>query len=274
MDTTVAQRRLVRGLLSEAPNTFRTRLLSLYADLSGFAGWLSFDLSNYAAAADYYEAARAAAHEAADTALGALILCNMSQLATWRGQHRTGIDHAVAAQVWADQTDDVSLQAYVRDVAARGFAVEGNERAAMDAIAQARSRLDRVDDDQKTLAHFFGHGQLASAESDCHLRLGRPEKAAEIAAFALTAIDQSFVRNRALASLRLGMCRLRFARPEVAGAAQAISDAARLASHNRSARLAQRLQHSWKQLKPWRGLPEVGNLREQLLASGVAVLEA
>jgi transcriptional regulator with XRE-family HTH domain len=50
LDTVLAQRALVRGLLPQTPGHLRDRLLSLYADVCGFAGWLSYDLGNYPAA--------------------------------------------------------------------------------------------------------------------------------------------------------------------------------------------------------------------------------
>jgi hypothetical protein len=44
-----------------------------------------------------------AAHDAQNVELVAYILCTMSHLATWQGKPRVGIDHAVAAAVWAEQ---------------------------------------------------------------------------------------------------------------------------------------------------------------------------
>jgi tetratricopeptide (TPR) repeat protein len=269
LDTVLAQRNLVRGLLPAAPNEHQDRLLSLYAGLSALLGWLSFDLSNYAVASDYYETARAAAHEAHNTELGAHILCNMSQIATWRSQARIGIDHAVAALGWAMQTDDLPLQAYAHDVAARAYAADGNQRAALGAIGQARSVLARADARQPTLAYFYSPGELANSESSCHLQLGDPDAAERAAEFAVRAIDPSFVRNLAIATLRLGACRLRLERPDVAGAAQAIGDAAKLAAHNRSVRVMGELRRNWQMLESWQDAPEVQGVRERMLAYGL-----
>lgn len=122
LDTVLAQRRLVRTILADCPAALRARLLSLFANLSRFAGWLCFDLSDLDSAAHFYEQARIAAHEAENTELGIFVLCNLSHLATWRGQPRAGIDHAVAATAWASDTDDTLLRAYVADVSARAYA--------------------------------------------------------------------------------------------------------------------------------------------------------
>jgi hypothetical protein len=267
LDTVLAQRALVRSFLPEAADLLKDRLLSLYANLSRFAGWLSFDLGNYDAAADYYETARSAAHEAHNTELGAFVLCNMSHLATWRGQPRVGVDHALAALGWANQTDDGRLKAYACDVAARAFAMEGQERATKSIVEQAHGAL-AIAGRPDTHIYFYGPGQLASTESICYLYLGQTEQGAATAETALAGIDRSFVRNRALASLQLGLCRLRSAKPDVAGGASAIAEAARLASHNRSTRLVCQLRQGWQELTPWHDVPEVADLRHQLTAYG------
>jgi hypothetical protein len=81
-------------------------MLSVLSEASRQAGWLSFDLKQFDHAGYYYEDTRAPAHEAENTGLGALVLCESSHLATWQGKPRIGIDHAVAAGQWADRTDD------------------------------------------------------------------------------------------------------------------------------------------------------------------------
>jgi tetratricopeptide (TPR) repeat protein len=270
LDTTVAQRQLVRSLLQDAPGIIRNRLLSLYANMSRFAGWLSFDLGNYPAASDYYETARAAAHEAQDTELEAFVLCNMSHLATWRHQERIGIDHALAAMGWANRTDDRRLQAYAYDVAARAFAMDGQATAALNALDQARHIADEWDGRPTTHVYFFGTGQLASSESTCLMYLGQNDRAAEAAERALATIDGSFVRNLAITSVRLAVCRLRRSRPDVVGGAAALADAARMAVHNRSARLVSEIQAGWRELAPWEEAAEVKDVREQLVLYGVA----
>jgi tetratricopeptide (TPR) repeat protein len=266
LDTTLAQRCLVRALLPEAPAAHQDRLLSLYANLSRFAGWLSFDLNNYDAAADYYDTARAAAHEAHNTELGAFVLCNMSHLETWRGRPRIGIDHAVAAQGWANQTDDGRLQAYAADVAARAFAADQQGQPALRAIEQAKRSLGDATNVPVSDSHvyFYNAGQLATAESICYLRLGQTERATVTAQVAMDTIDSSFVRNVAMAALLLGTCQLASAKPQIDQAAHALSTAGRLAAHNRSARLTHRLHSSVRALEPWQDNEAVQTVRAEL----------
>jgi transcriptional regulator with XRE-family HTH domain len=272
LDTVLAQRALVRGLIPEVQDHLKESLLSLLANLSRFAGWLSFDLNNHTAAADYYETARATAHEAHNTELGAFVLCNMSHLASWRGQARIGIDHALAAQGWATQTDDSRLQAYAHDVAARGLAMDGQAHAADTALERARIAMTRAETDSKqdTLVYFFNAGQLDSTESSCHFWLGRHDRSADLAERALTSIDDAFVRNQALTLIRLGVCHLRAEQRDVGRGARRIKEAAVLAAHNRSPRLTERLHRGAAQLEPWRNQPEVREVFDLLASNGRA----
>lgn len=269
LDTVLAQRNLVQRLLPAAAGPLHTRLLSLYANLSRFAGWLCFDLSNYSAASFYYETARAAAHDAENTELGAFVLCNMSHLATWRGQPRIGIDHAVAAQGWASLTDDRQLQAYAFDVAARAYAKAGRRDAAEHSLDQAERTLDDARQPSPWV-YFFNSGQLTSTRSTCHLDLGAAEHAVRTAEASMTLIDSSFVRNLAITSTHLGVARLRMKKPDVAGGAAAIADAGRLASHNRSTRLVEKVRSGVQELSPWRAEPEVKDALDQLAVYGFA----
>lgn len=84
IDTVVAQRELARSLLPDCPGNLRPRLLSILSEASRQVGWLSFDLKDFTSAGHFYEDARACAHEAGNAGLGAVVLCQMSHLATYR----------------------------------------------------------------------------------------------------------------------------------------------------------------------------------------------
>lgn len=83
--------------MPDCPALLRPQLLSTLSEASRQAGWLSFDLKQFDHAGYYYQDARTLAHEAENTGLGALVLCEMSSLATWQSKPRIGIDHAVVA---------------------------------------------------------------------------------------------------------------------------------------------------------------------------------
>jgi hypothetical protein len=128
-------------LARDCPAELRPRMLSLLSKASRHAGFLAFDLNDFASAQYYYEDARTLAHEAGDVELGVFVLCSMSYLATWQRKPRMGIDHAVAAGEWAKRTDSVRLQAYATDMAAQAYAADGQPELCLAALDAADTAL-------------------------------------------------------------------------------------------------------------------------------------
>ncbi len=270
LDTVLAQRSLARAILVDCPVDHRRRLLSVYSNLSAYAGWLAFDLNDFDGATYYYEAARADAHEAQDTELGALVLCNMSHLATWRGRPRVGIDHAVAAQAWAKRTGNLTLQAYASDRAARAHAMDGQHSACLYEIDTAQARLTEAGDPAgNSLMYFYRHGLLANTRSLCLLALGETGRAVEHAQDSLALIDGSFVRNRAFATLYLANAHAQAG--DVDQATAAVAQACELAVRNRSARLVGALRSARAGLQPWAQSRAVSALDDHLVTYGFAL---
>jgi len=270
LDTVLAQRNLAYAILAECPDTVRPRLLSTFANLSRFAGWLSFDLNDFDGGWYYYEQARTAAHEAQNSELGALVLCNMSHLATWQERPRVGIDHAVAAQGWAKRTEDPLLRAYAADVAARAYAMDGQRDACLGELDDAQEAVATAEGQTlpSSLAYFYGQGQLDSTRSNCFLRLHDARQATVSGVEALRLIDPSFVRNRAFSTLRLGSAYVES--NDVDQAARLVGQAATLAARNRSARLVGELRTTRGQLQPWAKTKAVRELDELVVAYGLA----
>ena len=94
----LAQRDLVRGLLAECPAMLRSRLLSIYSDLSTSIGYYFFELDDINNARRYYEQAWVAAHNAGSVELGIYALCEWSYTESWQGQAPTGLDLPAAAK--------------------------------------------------------------------------------------------------------------------------------------------------------------------------------
>lgn len=112
LQSAIGHRRMVQRLAQAAPETFQQRTLSAYAELTQLVGWLCFNMGDYRSAQHYYDDARSAAHDAQNAELVTYVLCTMSHLATWQGKPRVGIDHAVAAAVWAEQAHSPLARAY------------------------------------------------------------------------------------------------------------------------------------------------------------------
>jgi DNA-binding XRE family transcriptional regulator/tetratricopeptide (TPR) repeat protein len=270
LDTVLAQRNLVRFVLPECPDTLRPQLLSLYSHHSLQAGWLLYDLNDFDGAGYYFEHARAIAHDAENSELGAFVLCMMSHLATWRGQPRVGIDHAVAAQGWAAQTDEPRLQAYAAGVAARAYAGVELKTLCLRQLEHVERSLARVSDGaaEDSVAHFYSSGQFAGTRSLCLLQLHDTQGALNAAREALATADPAFVRNFAFTHLYLGEAYT--AAGGIHEAAAAIGEAAALTARNRSARLAGRVQAARDHVAQCHVPSVVQGLDEQLHAYGLS----
>ncbi|MGH3940936.1 MAG: hypothetical protein ACRDTG_20320 [Pseudonocardiaceae bacterium] len=268
LETVLAQRNLSRALLPACPAGLRPRLLSALSDSSRQAGWLSFDLNQFDSAAYYYEDARARAHEAQNLELGAMVLCQASHLATWRGQPRIGIDHAVAAEQWASRTGDLRLQAYTADVAARAYAADGQREAALTALDTAHAALPLVGDDTPSYAYFYDEALHISVRGGCHLELHDGQLTADYAQQSLGNLDPSHVRNVAFTTVDLGMAYVLC--HEIDEAARLLGDAGELAVGNSSARLTERLKQARAELQPWEHTAAVRTLDDRLASYGAA----
>jgi tetratricopeptide (TPR) repeat protein len=265
LHTVLSQRNVIRWLLAECPAALRSQALSLLSTASRMAGWFSFDMGDYQGAWFYYEQARNTAHEARNSALGAYVLCNMSHLATWQGTPRLGIDHAVAAQGWAAQTDDAPLKAYSHQVAARAYAADG-QVCALEELENAGGYLGR-DGERASIVHFNDRSQLAADLSRCYLLLGGSDKAAAAAQKSLKQAGASFVRNRAFATLYLGRAHLQA--NEVAEAANVIGDAIELAIRNRSPRFVGELRRVLDDFAPWQDVAAVRDLKARCVETRI-----
>ena len=176
----------------------------------------------------------------------------MSHLATWRGQPRVGIDHAVAAQGWAKETGNSLLRAYVADVAARAYATAGMQRSCLEALSSIPNNLDSTGHTPATsLVYFYGPGQYANTRAQCMLLLHDAPRAVQAAQESLTLINGTFVRNQAFSTLHLGNAYIESG--EIEEAARVIGNGAELAARNRSARLVELLRQSRGRLDRWQG---------------------
>lgn len=115
-------------------------------------------------------------------------------------------------------------------------------------------------------AYWHHEGLLASQQSDCLLRLGRPQEAATKASAGLQVFDNSFIGSLAFCTLRLGTTHLQSG--EIEEATRVIGDGALLATQARSARLTNEIKAIRARMQPWQGTQAVQALDEQLAAMG------
>jgi DNA-binding XRE family transcriptional regulator len=267
LHTVLAQRQLVDALLTQCPDSLRPRLLSVYSSMSSSVGFYCFDLDDVDSAMRYCDQGRAAAQEARNTELAIYALCNMSYFASWQGKAHVGIDFAAAAQNLAGKTDDVLLQVCAGERAGTAYAIDGQYKDCMEEFDTARAgivlvgNVDTFTESPESPAYWYHEGLIASQQSDCLIRLGRPREATAKASEGLQLFDDSFVGSLAFCTLRLGTAYLLSG--EVEEAARVIGDGAVLTTQNRSVRLTGEVRAARSRLEPWRDTRAVRELDER-----------
>lgn len=263
-DTVLAQRHLTAGMLVECPSALRPRLLSVHADQSRISGWVYCDLNDFEGAASYYEHARTTAHEAEDTVLSTRVLCNMTELAIWQHRPRVGIDHAVAAQSWAQRTDDLLLRAKAADTAARVYALDGQQTACLTELDNAHAGIAAGIGQPSRVASYGDGGIHSGIRRECLVLLRRPAEAVQAAERSVATLARTDVRNMAFSTVGLGLVRLECG--DLDHAAVTLEQAADLAVQNRSARLVGWIHSVRARMQPWQDSRAVTQLDERLRA--------
>ncbi|GHJ43676.1 hypothetical protein Cs7R123_10180 [Catellatospora sp. TT07R-123] len=261
-------RRIAEQQAKAAPTgAARDRAVAVYAELTQLSGWLCFNMGDYGSAQRLYDDARAAAHEARAVELVTYILCTMSHLATWQGQPRVGIDHAVAAAAWAEQSGSPYARAYAADVAVRALTADGQ-------ADRSREALDREYDALQTALsgrgprqswwYFYDESFFWSTSAQNALKFRGADQVIAATDKALGLSDQTNLHNR---SFRLLYRAEAFARQQSIGlACQTITEVVELTAVNSTRRIEQRVQQLRRGLDPWRRTRAVKELDQAIRA--------
>jgi tetratricopeptide (TPR) repeat protein len=271
LHSTIGHQQLAQRLAQAAPPEFQPRAISAYAQLTQLLGWLCFNMGDYRSAQHYYDEARSAAHDAQNVELVTYILCAMSQLATWQGKPRVGIDHAVAAAVWANQANSPLARAYAADVAVRAYVADNQPDKCRETLEQEYTALQaaRTDESRAAWWYFYDESFYWRTETGCALKLGRPDAAVTAIDKSLTLVDPANLHNYAFALLFRAEARIQQA--EITEASRIVADVARLTAANTSQRIAQRITEVRGLLTPWQRTKSVRELDQQLAAYCPAV---
>src|SRR5262249_41277765 len=114
--------------------------------------------------------------------------------------------------------------------------------------------------------YWVNEGFIASKQSECLLRLGKPAEAAMSARKALQSVDHSFIHGLAYCTLRLGTARLLSG--DIDEAARVIGEGGLLGARIRSARLTREVRTARARLEPWKDTQAVRELDERLMGVG------
>ncbi|MFJ2115900.1 hypothetical protein ACIOEX_29110 [Streptomyces sp. NPDC087850] len=264
LQTALAQRHVIADLVTSAPEALRPRVLTVYAELSQMVGWQLYNLGDYRAAQYCYDDARTAAHDAENTEFVTYVLCTMSQLATWQNKPRVGIDHAIAAQTWAAQTDSPAARGYAADVAARAFAAAHQDVKAHRALEQEHAAVNglTVGTPLASWWYFYDESFYWGTNAECALVLGTPEKALAAARTSLPMIDPTNVHNYAHTLALQSQAHLQ--QGDIAEASAIVGDIARISGVNPSPRIIQRIAGLRTALTPWQRSRAVRKLDDLL----------
>lgn len=239
LQTVLAQRQMIAGMLKGTHGPLRERVLSLYAEVTQLAGWSLFNLGRYEDADRWYHQARVLAHEAEDSDLVTYVLSAMSQLATWRGQPRVGIDHAAAAATWASTSH---ARAYAADVAVKAFSAAGQRQQALRALEDEQQAVSTMSEGVPASHWWYFYDEAFSLQTAAlrALRFHEPEAAHLAVNQSLNLIDATNLHNfsfdllyRAEAFIQQG---------EFAEAGGALVDVASLACTGASLRIQQHVR--------------------------------
>lgn len=263
----MAEREVLAAILrGRAPAALARRAQSAYAELSQLAGWLLFNLGDFRAAAHYYDEARTVAHAAQDTDLVTYVLCTMSHMATWTGQPRVGIDHAVAAQTWARRTANPLALAYAADVTARAYAADNAPPGDCDtalALEQQAIQAEPAEPPVPDRWYFYDESFRLGTEAETNLLLGRPAAALDAAGRSVALIDPANLHNRVMTQALQAEAVIR--QGDGPGACTLIAGIARTTVGNSSQRIDDRITGLRRELGPWGRTAAVRDLDEQLL---------
>lgn len=246
-------------------DTDRDRAVGVYAELTQLSGWLCFNMGDYDSAQRLYDDARAAAHEARAVELVTYILCTMSHLATWQGKPRIGIDHAVAAAAWAEQSGSPYARAYAADVAVRALTADGQADRSKDTLDREYTALQAALADQRPRQswwYFYDESFFWSTSAQNALKFDGADQVLATTDRALKLVDQGNLHER---SFRLLFRAEAFARQQNLGlACRTITEVVELTSVNSTRRIEQRVQELRRGLDPWRRTRAVKELDQAI----------
>jgi len=266
LQSAIGHRHMVQRLAQAAPANFQQRAVSAYSELTQLVGWLCFNMGDYQGAQHYYDDARSAAHDVQNVELVTYILCTMSHLATWQVQPRVGIDHAVAAAVWADQAHSPLARAYAADVAVRAYVADNQPDKCRETLDREYAALQAARADEPTAAwwYFYDESFYWRTEGECALKLQRPEAAMTALDKSLTLVDPANLHNYTFRLLFRAEARIQ--QEETTEASNIVADVARLTAGGASQRIAQRITDVRALLAPWERTKPVRELDERLAA--------
>ncbi|WP_322770115.1 hypothetical protein [Frankia sp. Cr1] len=203
------------------------------AELARLTGFAAFDSGRHEAAQRYWALGLRAAHEAGQPALGANIIRNMAEQATWYGNPVHAVGMLRAARAGARGTMTATEAAANAGALAQAHGRAGNRGAAHAAIDEAYGLIEqRRPAEDPAYVYWIGPSVIAFWASEALLSSGNPAAAIPHFEQVIASVDASLPRDQVEYLARFGIAHTRAGNPE-AGlelGREVVDQAARLSS--------------------------------------------
>ncbi|MEU4228518.1 hypothetical protein AB0F17_29860 [Nonomuraea sp. NPDC026600] len=247
--------------------SMRDRLLDTYAQMSQLAGYLAYDLLDYAAAEQSLNNALRAALDLGDPTLIGYVHYWLGRLAADQNRTAAVWDHAFAIQSWATRSPSKLLAPLHEMLFSRVYAITGDAAASARAHDNALALARAPKDNERAFLHWVSPPVVELGRIALQVRLNQPRPAIEAAEQYLAGHDPRFKRRHGLVLARYTSA-LTLAK-EIPEAAAKLTEAAVITRQHSSARLTDEIGQARARLEPWADTSYVRQLDDTLRSCGL-----
>ncbi|HUY47535.1 MAG TPA: XRE family transcriptional regulator [Streptosporangiaceae bacterium] len=194
-----AQLVTVTEFTRSAPGPLTDRLVSLASQYAQFVAWMCIATHDHAAALAWYDRAHDWAQQAGDANMAATALSMKAHLAWSAGDPRRCIQMAKAAR-WPGSRVTPGVQGMAAQMGARGHALAGEAKSARSLLDEAQELVRRAaerPEDEPPWMYFYGEDWFRLQRGMAEAHLGNWSAAADLLTRGLTALPESYRRDRA-----------------------------------------------------------------------------
>ncbi|MDA0635065.1 hypothetical protein OUY22_16725 [Nonomuraea sp. MCN248] len=248
--------------------TLRDRLLGTYAQLSQLAGFLTYDLRDYAAAERPLHNALRSALDLGDPTLIACMHYWLGRVAADQDRITSVFDHAYAMRNWAARSPSKLLAPLHQSLFSLGYAFEGDAAASVRAHESALVSARAPKENEREFLYWVSPAWVKARRTSLLVRLNQPGQIIKTAEHQLAEIDPEFKRSR-------GMMLARYAHAlaqakEIPESTVKLTEAAYITRQHSSVRLTDEIGQARARLEPWASTTYVRRLDESLRSCGLA----
>ncbi|MFG1706712.1 hypothetical protein ACFLIM_26335 [Nonomuraea sp. M3C6] len=249
------------------PPSLRDRLLDTYAQMSQLAGFLAYDLLDYAVAEQSLNDGLRAALDLGDPTLIGYVHYWLGRLAADQDRTTAVLDHAFAIRSWAARSPSKLLAPLHENLFAVAHAAEGHAAASARAYDNAVASAGAPKDNEPAFLYWVSPPVVELGSLALQARLNQPGHIIKAAERYLAEQDPRFKRRRGLLFARYASG-LTLAQ-EIPEAAAKLTEAAGITRQHSSARLTDEINQARARLEPWADTTYVRQLDGTLRSCGL-----